>query len=109
MNEIKPVAVISTEAKEAGHYFTPCQLVRFERIYGRSSASSYRLNLYSERDVKALEHRIAVLELALGGLLHDFDDGVNGGCEHRLRSLDYARVICPAVKFKRKAAKALGK
>jgi hypothetical protein len=100
--KLQPVAVLSTEAKESGHYFTPEQLARFRKLYSGDPAASYTRELYDGADVLALEARVAELERALGGVLFDFDDGVNGGAPERVASLDFARKVCPAVEFKRK-------
>lgn len=101
----KPVALFSTDPREAGNYFTPNQLVRFVKLYGEPAGATFTLEVYSRETVEALANRIAELERALGGMLFDFDDGVNGGCSERLPSLDFARKTCTAVEFKKEATK----
>ncbi len=109
-----PFTYISTEPRESGMHMRPDEIKRFNRIYPLNPASSYIIPLYSENQIQSLlleisrlGLRIQQLELGLGGLLLDFDDGVNGGASERVPSLDYARTICKAIEFKKEKARKL--
>lgn len=56
---VEVLAVLSTEQKEHGHYFTPDELTRFNRIYRKHPASSYTIELVALSRIAELQAILA--------------------------------------------------
>lgn len=65
---LEVVAIISTEQKELGHYFTPDQLRRFNRIYRKAPATSYTIELVRLEDATSLQAEVAALQSTIAQL-----------------------------------------
>lgn|GEM_PF-3963171 len=79
--------------------------VRLTDIEQKADDLLTQLNLSTERvrDLTesngALRVRIANLEQALAGMLHEFDDGVNGGRAERVPALEFGRTLVKAADY----------
>lgn len=78
---VEVLAVLSTDQKEHGHYFTPDELIRFNRTYRKHPASSYTIELVALSCIAKLQATLASQANLISSLRADLVESysIDGG------------------------------